>query len=144
MINRILLEMDPNFTGGHIVLANVYEQEGRYDEAIDQYVLSGTLTGSNEEAFWESPQTFAISSWTEYWQNVLEWVDSYPEPDRISSRIRAVLYTRLGQKDKAFEQLEYAFEKREGELVYIKVDPKFDSLRSDPRFSELLKKMGLE
>jgi len=141
---NILLEMNPNFTGGHAVLANVYEQEGRYDEAINRYVLSGSLTGSNVEAFWESQQTFAVSSWTEYWQDVLEWVDSYPDPNRISSIIRAVLYTRLGQNDKAFEQLELAYEKREGELVYIKVDPKFDTLRSDPRFSELLKKMGLE
>ena len=140
----ILLEMDPNFTGGHSVLANVYEQKGKYEEAIDHYVLSGSLAGSNVEAFWESHQTFAVSSWTDYWQDVLEWVDSYPDPDRISSIIRAVLYTRLGQKDKAFEQLELAYEKREGKLVYIKVDPKFDSLRSDPRFSELLKKMGLE
>jgi len=140
----ILVEMDPNFTGGHSVLANVYEQEGRYDEAINRYVLSGSLTGSNVEAFWESYQTFAVSSWADYWQDVLEWVEGYPEPDRISSIIRAVLYTRLGKKDKALEQLEFAYEKREGELVYLKVNPRFDSLRSDPRFTELLKKMGLE
>ncbi|MCH8289182.1 MAG: tetratricopeptide repeat protein, partial [Candidatus Marinimicrobia bacterium] len=141
---NILLDMDPNFTSAYAVLANVYEQKGKYEQAIDHYVLSGSLAGSNVEAFWESHQTFAVSSWTDYWQDVLEWVDSYPDPDRISSIIRAVLYTRLGQKDKAFEQLELAYEKREGKLVYIKVDPKFDSLRSDPRFSELLKKMGLE
>ena len=141
---NIMLEMDPNFTGGHAIIANVYEQLGRYDEAIERFVLSGSLTGSNVEAFWDSPQTFEITGWTEYWQDVLEWVESYPEPERISPMIRAVLYTRLDQKDKALEQLEFAYEKRKGELVYIKVNPRFDNLRSDPRFTEIIKKMGLE
>ncbi len=142
--SNILLEMNPNSTAGHSIIANVYEQEGRYDEAIERYVLSGSLTGSNVEAYWESHQTFEITGWEEYWQEVLEWVESYPEPERISSIIRAVLYTRLGQKDKALDQLELALEKREGELVYINVNPRFDNLRSDPRFTAILKKMGLE
>jgi len=141
---KIMLEMEPNFRGGHSVLANVYEQLGRYDEAIERYVLSGSLTGSNVETFWESHQTFATTSWTNYWQDVLEWVENFPDPDYFSSMSRAVLYTRLGQKDKALDQLEAAYEKREGELVYLNVNPRFDSLRSDPRFTDILKKMGLE
>ncbi len=56
----------------------------------------------------------------------------------------ATIYTRLGQNEKALDQLELALEKREGELVYINVNPKFDTLRSDPRFSAIIKKMGLE
>jgi len=142
--SNILLEMNPNSTAGHSIIANVYEQEGRYDEAIERYVLSGSLTGSNVEAYWVSHQTFEITGWEEYWQDVLEWVESYPEPESISFIIRAVLYTRLGQNEKALDQLELALEKREGELVYINVNPRFDSLRSDPRFTAILKKMGLE
>jgi len=142
--SNILLEMDPNFSGGHSVIANVYEQLGRYDEAIDRYVLSGSLTGSNVEFFWDAHQTFEITGWKDYWQKVLEWVDSNPEAKYIPSITKAVLYTRLGQNDKALDQLEASYEKREGELVYINVNPRFDSLRSDPRFTEILKKMGLE
>ena len=142
--SKILLEMDPNFAGGHSVIANVYEQEGRYDEAIENYVLSGSLTGSNVEAFLESAQTFEITGWTEYWQDVLKRVESHPEPERIPSIVKAAIYTRLGQNDKALDQLELALEKREGALVYLKVNPKFDNLRSDPRFADILKEMGLE
>ena len=142
--SKILLEMDPNFSGGHSIIANVYEQLGRYDDAIERYVLSGSLTGSNVEFFWDSHQTFAVKDWTEYWQDVLEWVESNPEAEYIPSIAKAVLYTRLGQNEKALDQLELALKKREGELVYINVNPRFDNLRSDPRFTDILKKMGLE
>ena len=53
------------------------------------------------------------------------------------------LYTRAGKKDKALEWLEKAFEARDGNLIYLSVDPIFDYLRSDPRFQNLLRKMNL-
>jgi len=56
----------------------------------------------------------------------------------------AVLYTGLGDKDKAFEMLEKAYEEHVYDLPTITLWPYFESLRSDPRYKELLKKMGLE
>jgi hypothetical protein len=56
----------------------------------------------------------------------------------------ALIYVGLGQKDQAFKWLEEAYEKSDNLLVYLKVSSEFDSLRSDPRFTELLKKVGLE
>jgi hypothetical protein len=56
----------------------------------------------------------------------------------------AGIYTGLGDKDKAFELLEKAYEERHPSLYALKSIPKFRSLHSDPRFTELLKKMGLE
>ena len=49
----------------------------------------------------------------------------------------------LGEKDKAFTILEKLYEKRAGELTAIKVDPRFDNLRDDPRFQDLVRRMGL-
>jgi len=56
----------------------------------------------------------------------------------------ALMYTGLGDKDQAFEWLEKAYEDRIEMLIFLKVDPNWDSLRADPRFSALLAKMGFE
>ena len=55
-----------------------------------------------------------------------------------------MIHTGLGDNDQAFEWLESAYQERDVQLISIKVDPVWDPLRSDPRFQDLLKKMGLE
>jgi hypothetical protein len=57
--------------------------------------------------------------------------------------MHAEIYARLGEKNKAFADLEEAFKLRDHRLTQIKVNPRFDSLRSDPRFAELLRRMNL-
>jgi adenylate cyclase len=56
----------------------------------------------------------------------------------------AYVYAGLGDKDKAFEWLEKGYNEQNGYLGYLKVDPLWDNLRTDPRFAAMLKKMGLE
>jgi len=53
------------------------------------------------------------------------------------------IYAGLGEKDRAFESLERGREERSGSMAYIKVDPFWDNLRSDPRYADLLRRMGL-
>jgi hypothetical protein len=55
----------------------------------------------------------------------------------------ATLYAGLGEKDAAFKWLEQALQERAYRMVYLKIDPTFDSLRSDPRFAGLLQRIGL-
>jgi hypothetical protein len=61
----------------------------------------------------------------------------------VSSYLTALIYTGLGEKDLALEWLEKAYEERSDLLVYLKVEPRLDSLRSDPHFNELLHRMAL-
>ena len=61
----------------------------------------------------------------------------------VSPVFIARLYANLGQRDQAFEWLDEAFRERSGRLAWLKVDPLFDSLRSDPRFPVLLQRLGL-
>jgi tetratricopeptide (TPR) repeat protein len=61
----------------------------------------------------------------------------------VQPRIVAILYAALGNHDEAFTQLEKAFAERVGGLRLIAVEPHYDSLRSDPRFADLLRRMNL-
>ena len=65
------------------------------------------------------------------------------EPDGRSSFFIAAAEARLGEKDKAFEWLERAFEERAGLLIYLKIHPMFDELREDPRFEVLVSRIGI-
>jgi hypothetical protein len=55
----------------------------------------------------------------------------------------AIIYTGLGEKDRAIEELHKAYQERAGYIIYLKVEPLFDSLRSDPRIADLLRSMNL-
>jgi hypothetical protein len=55
----------------------------------------------------------------------------------------AIVYGALGEKDTAFTWLEKAYEERDPQLTYLKVGPRFDPLRQDPRFKEVLRRIGL-
>jgi hypothetical protein len=63
------------------------------------------------------------------------------QPDRTD--LIAVTYTRLGDKDKAFRWLQKAYEDRNSEMAFLNVEPFWDPLRSDPRFRDLVHRVGL-
>ena len=62
----------------------------------------------------------------------------------VPSRELAVVYADLGEKDQAFQWLEKAYQERDRGLIWLKTDPALDSLRSDPRYQDLLRRVGLE
>ncbi len=64
-------------------------------------------------------------------------------PANIPSYIIATFHAELGEKDKAFAELNKSYESREYFMVLLRVDPRFDSLRDDPRFQDLLRRVGL-
>ena len=77
-----------------------------------------------------------------YWYNG-RGVEFETQADRRGSYSAARIYAELGEKDKAFVALNKAYENRESDLLPIKVDPLLDPLHDDPRFKELLKRVGL-
>ena len=139
------LEMDPNFSEAHAYLGLVYLQKSIYEEALAE------LQKENELSRGRHP---IVESWIgiAYVQmgkrgEAQEVVDDLMERSKymyVSSYGLACVYFVLGEKDNAFEWLEKAYEERDYWLSYLKIDPFLDSVRSDPRFIALLKKMGLE
>lgn len=140
---RMTSEIDPNFFWVHAGFGWSYEQTGRYEEAIREFEEAVKLTGGGIGMLLALAHGHAISGQPEEARKILDQLqraspDIYTSPYDI-----ALVYVGLNEKDLAFEWLEKAFEDRFGWLIWLNVEPKWDSLRSDSRFSDLLARMNL-
>jgi serine/threonine-protein kinase len=139
---RITLEMDPNFAMAHFFLAETYIQRKSFPEAIAAIQKAISLYGGSVNMSAMLGYVFARSGRKEEAQKKLDNLNDRSNQQYVSAYDRAVVCTGLGNNDQAFEWLEKAFQERSYLLVYLKVDPVLDSLRTDPRFDAILKKMG--
>lgn len=137
------LEMEPNFPPAHYYLAQIYEATGRYEEAFRSYQTLSTLMGTSPGYIAAGKEAYAKSGWKGASEKSLEMQLAARRKKPVPAFYIANSYIRLGKKDQALEWLEKACDERHYEVVFLKVAPKFDSLRSDPRFERLLRRMGL-
>lgn len=140
---RRLAEMNPQFAEVHEYLKRCYDQKGMYREAIAARQTRRKLAQLDPTETEPIKRAAAAADARTYWQGRLEQeiADSQNEPP--SSFDLAEIYAQLGDKDKAFEWLEKSFAERTYTMMYLKVAPNLDSLRSDPRFINMLRRVGL-
>ncbi len=140
------LDMDPSIFLGQLFLASVYALKGTYGEAISQAdkVLSAWPTLEDVQVLSFLGWVNAVSGRQEKARNFLNRMLDLRARRYVDAYLIGAVYAGLGEKDKAFEWLTKAYEEHAGQLVCIRVDPWIKNLRSDPRYKELLKKMGLE
>ena len=86
---------------------------------------------------------YAVSGDKAKAQQVLDELQERSKQGYVSAYLTAVIYAGLGEKDRAFEWLEKAFNERAEFLIYLKTDPRLETLRTDPRFLDLLRRIGL-
>jgi serine/threonine-protein kinase len=146
---RKTLEIDPNFAQAHELLGIAYVNQGKFEEAIEESRKAGILFGKPPEKV-EKHAAAALAAYRTggargYWLNGLETAKreaqargSEPSPDEL-----ATIYAQLGDKDQAFAELEKLYRKRSRQMNYLKVEPILDPLRSDPRFADLVRRVGL-
>jgi serine/threonine-protein kinase len=140
---RKTLEMDPDFILAHHRLGLAYEQKRMYDEAIAEFRQLGTLSAGNPVGVAPLARAYALSGKRAEAQKTLAELQKLSERNYVSPASIALIYVALGDKDQAFAWLEKADKERDGSLARLRVDPRFDSLRSDPRFADLAKRVGL-
>jgi tetratricopeptide (TPR) repeat protein len=143
-----VIEMEPNYPIVHLFLASAYEAKGMYQEAIAERRIAGILlekgsAESSERKAAAFTQAFKTAGAQGYWRKHLELRLKDYEQGYESAFGVAETYAQLGEKDLAFEWLEKSFAAHEVNLVGIKANPAFDGLSSDPRFQDLLRRVGL-
>jgi adenylate cyclase len=139
------VEMDKNFAQTYPWLGLILEQKGRYAEAIAAFQQAIKLfPGGSSVAEAELAHTYAVSGNRGEAQKTIAELQELAKSKYVSSFQIAAIYAGLREKDQAFAWLEKAYEERSDGLVNLRADQRFDSLRNEPRFQALLKKVGLD
>jgi DNA-binding winged helix-turn-helix (wHTH) protein/TolB-like protein/Flp pilus assembly protein TadD len=139
------VEMDPNLAPAHSRLGQVYLQKGMFEEAIAE--LQKAMAIESDPARWDRDAAlsyaYALSGRRGEARKILDKLNDLSKQRYIPPFNFAVVYIGLGEKNEAFKWLDKAYKERSQLLTGLKVDPLFDSLHSDPRFTDLLQRMNL-
>ncbi len=140
---RKTLEMDPNSGFAHWAIGNAYVHKGMFDEAVAEYQKAIPLSGDSPDEPAMLGYAYALSGKSREARQVIDDLKKRSQRSYISPTTIAVIYGGLGENDRAFEWLDKAYEGQDSLLILLKVEPMFDSIRNDPRFTELLRRVNL-
>ncbi len=137
------LEIDPNFPLTHEYLALAYGGKGRYEEAVAELNRAIALAGRRSVYVANLGYIHALSGKTAEANKMLEELMGRANAEYVSPYDIASVYAGLGEREKAFAWLEKAVQERDLAIISLKVDLYWDSLRADPHFADLLRRVGL-
>ena len=137
------IELDSNYFFGYLRRGQAYLHKGMHKEAIDDISKARTLSGNWPTAVAELGCAYALSGQKSKAQPLLDELKKRSQKEYIDPYLIALVYTSMGEDDASFEWLAKAYEARSPWLTWINVEPKFQRVRSDQRFIELLHKVGL-
>jgi serine/threonine-protein kinase len=140
---RKTLDLEPNFGGAHWMLGQIYEALGQFDDAISELTRAKPLYSNSSEVAGSLGHAHAVAGQRREALKILEELTALSERKYVPAHSIALIYGGLGDHDHAFQLLEKAYEERSSRLAYLNVDPVLDSLRPDPRFNELRRRVGL-
>jgi TolB-like protein/DNA-binding winged helix-turn-helix (wHTH) protein len=150
------IELFPESPWAHYHLGLVYEHTGRGGEAIQEFLKAEERFGMSQKRLAELRNVYQQSGEKGYWRKILAFSQEaslhprkfannsgYGWCDYIQEADVAAVHVRLGEFNAAFESLEKGFASRGDALVYLKVDPYWDNIRSDARFRNLIRRVGI-
>jgi DNA-binding winged helix-turn-helix (wHTH) protein/TolB-like protein/cytochrome c-type biogenesis protein CcmH/NrfG len=141
---RETLHLDRDFADAHVMLGVTLVQKGMYGEAIAAFQRAGGLTGNSPEILGLLGYGYGMAGMKREAQDVLKELDDLSAQNRyVSSFAQTTIYIGLGETDLAFKWLEQAYQERLWYLALLAVDPLFDRLRGDARFTDLVRRMNL-
>jgi serine/threonine-protein kinase len=135
-------ELEPNFWMPHLFAASAYIEKGMFAEAIAEARKEYELTGRNDIPF--GTYALAKSGKRDEARAVLKELLKSSATKYVSPYNIALIYNALDERDNALDWLQKGYEQRDPKMTFLKVEPKWNNLRSDPRFITLLKRMRLE
>ena len=139
---RKTLELEPGFEQAHRYLGWAYQKKEMFAEAETALQQAISLFNGSIEAHAMLGSVYASSKQTNKALHVIDELRETSKQRYVSPFFIALIYANLDQKDYALTWLEKAYEDRSDLLIYLKIDPRLDNLRSDPRFINLLQRVG--
>ena len=134
------ITIDPEFWIGYIQLAQAFEQTGNSDLALDALIHAGRFSGGNSKAISIRGYVCARIGKTKEAHEVLDTLEAVSRDRYVPPYATALVYLGLGKHDAALHWLERAYDAHDVHLVFLPVDPKWDPLRADARFDDLLQR----
>ena len=139
---RTVVERDPNFALAHYWLGRAFLAEGVYADALEELQAAVRLSDRTPVMLGSLGYSYGVAGRGGEAQTLLEELQELSRRRYVPAYNRAEIYAGLGQRDKALEWLARARDERTDLLIFLNVDPVWDSLRSDPRFQDLLRRMN--
>jgi tetratricopeptide (TPR) repeat protein len=140
---RGAVEMDPTFVPAHLVLGQAYEQKGMLHEAIAEIERAVSLSGGSSVYAASLAHAYGVAGRRTEALHLLEDLKKLAERRFVSSYDLALAHLGLGDKAEVFVLLNRAVQERSPRVAFLGVEPRFDTLRADPRFGELMRAVGL-
>jgi TolB-like protein len=137
------LKLDADFGMAHYILGWCYAEKGMYDQAVAEIQKSVQLGVGLGGALGRMGYAYARAGKRDEAQKVLAQLEQRAEQSYISPYTLAAIYAALGDRDKAFGLLQKAVEEGAAGQSFMKVDPVLDNLHADPRFADLMRRIGL-
>jgi serine/threonine protein kinase/Tfp pilus assembly protein PilF len=138
------IELDEGFGLAHRRLGQTYEQTHQYNEAVIEFQKAIKLSGEDVELLSARGHFYAMLGESEKAKEVLALLEERATSTYVPAYLVARVHLGFGDNDRVFEWLNKACDERYGYLAYLNVDPMFDSVRSDSRFAELVRRVGLK
>jgi tetratricopeptide (TPR) repeat protein len=140
---NIALQMEPNSGLAHWALGNALIFDGQYELAVRHLQDSVRLSGESPDEPVSLAFAYARSGKINEARKIADEVHQRSTTAYVPPTLFAIMASAMGDNNRAFEHLETAILRRDSLLVFMKVDPLFDPLRTDPRFAEFAERMGL-
>jgi TolB-like protein/DNA-binding winged helix-turn-helix (wHTH) protein len=138
-----MVAINPNFSWGRCLLALNYEQLGKEEEAAEEYLQFEILSGSSPQRIKRLREGLARSGAKGFWQASLEDYLRTAKSSYAPPVLVAGVYMRLGDKARGLQWLEKGYQERDDLMIDLNVDPVFDGVRTDSRFQDLVRRVGL-
>ena len=140
---RKALDLDPNYSLANWYLGWVYEQQGRYSDALQAMRKAQALLTANTALVADIGHVYAVSGDRAAALKILDQLRETSRRTYVNAFEVALIYAALGEKQTALQWLEKAYIERSDFMIYLVIDPRLDSLRSDPKFIDLTRRVGL-
>lgn len=140
---RKILEFDSSFAPAHLLLGQAYAQKGLYGEAISELQSATSLSGGSPLYRAQVGVAYAVAGKNAEARGVIDQLQKLATQRYVSSYGLAQIYAALGDKQHAMKWLQSAYDEHAIWMQYLNVDPVLDSLRSQQRFQDLVRQMGL-